>query len=286
MDSASSNAMAMHRQSSPRHLPNWRMTQRDMAIVGEVLRWQQLTTQQIARWFFESPRTTTNRIAILLQLGYLKTIQIPWRAPALVTATAKGARARADLGLRARASEPGRLLHDLTVVEVAAWMLEQDPQAGWITERELLRDELTAARDPAGRLRRGPGRRPDGVLVRMNRREEAVEVELTPKRDRTEYDRKLNWYLGQMHYQRVHWFAPSFSLRERLWRVVPELNMGNLVDVSPLPDGRDNPPGVKPDRRPGAATSVWVYRSRGRQSTRASASPPLRSFLAPLRPSG
>jgi hypothetical protein len=182
----------MLKQSNRRHLPNWRITARDLAIVGEVLRWQQLTTSQIARWFFASPRTATNRIAVLVQLGYLKTIDIPWRASALVTATTKGARARADLGLRARASEPGRLLHDLTVVQVAAWMLDQDPQAGWITERELLRDELTAARDPAGRLRRGPGRRPDGVLVRANHRVEAVEVELTPKRDRTEYDRKLS----------------------------------------------------------------------------------------------
>jgi hypothetical protein len=175
--------MAMRTHSNQRHLPSWRITPRDLAIVGETLRWQQLTTHQIAQWFFSSPRTASNRIAVLLEMGYLKTIDIPWRASALVTATAKGARARSDLGLRPRASEPGRLLHDLTVIQVAAWMLEQDPQAGWITERELLRDELTAARDPAGRLCRGPGRRPDGVLVRANHRQEAVEVELTPKRD-------------------------------------------------------------------------------------------------------
>ena len=95
----------MLKQTNRRHLPNWRITARDLAIVGEVLRWQQLTTSQIARWFFASPRTATNRIAVLVQLGYLKTIDIPWRASALVTATAKGARARADLGLvRAPAS--------------------------------------------------------------------------------------------------------------------------------------------------------------------------------------
>lgn len=241
----------MQKQSNLRHLPSWRITERDLAIVGEVLRWQQLTTNQIARWFFDSPRTATNRIAVLLQLGYLKTIDIPWRAAGLVTATSRGARARADLGLRPRASAPGRLLHDLTVVQVASWMLDQDPQAGWITERELLRDELTAARGPDGRLRRGPGRRPDGVLVRANRQEEAVEVELSPKRDRTEYDRKLSWYLGQLHYQRVHWFVPSFSLRERLCRVVDELHMHKLVAVAPLPDGQDYPPGITPNRRRG-----------------------------------
>jgi len=246
----------MNKQSNLRHLPSWRITERDLAIVGEVLRWQQLTTNQIARWFFASPRTASNRIAVLLQLGYLKRIEIPWRAAALVTATAKGARARADLGLRPRASEPGRLLHDLTVVQVAAWMLDQDPQSGWITERELLRDELTAARDPAGRLRRGPGRRPDGVLVRANHREEAVEVELTPKRDRTEYDRKLSWYLGQVHYQRVHWFAPSFSLRERLRRVAREIHMDDFIKVAPLPPDLDYPPGIKANREPSGPVSV------------------------------
>jgi hypothetical protein len=119
---------------------------------------------------------------VLLELGQLRTIDIPWRAPAIVTATPKGARARADLRLPPKLHAPGRLLHDLTVVEIAAWLLEQDQQAGWITERELLRDELSAARDLDGRLRRGPGRRPDGVLVRASGQAEAVEVELTPKR--------------------------------------------------------------------------------------------------------
>ncbi len=184
----------MKKESHLRHLPQWRITDRDLAIIGEVLRWQQLTTRQIARWFFDSPRTATNRIAVLQALRYLRTIDIPWRAPALVTATPKAARARSDLRLRPRRSEPGRLLHDQTVVEVAAWLLEQDQTAGWITERELLRDQLEQARDPAGRLLRGPARRPDGVLVRSNGHREAVEIELSPKRDRTEYDGKLAWY--------------------------------------------------------------------------------------------
>jgi hypothetical protein len=81
-------------------------------------------------------------------------------------------------------------------------MLEQDLQAGWITERERLRDELAEACDQEGRLRRGPGRRPEEVLVRANGIEQAIEVELTPKRDRRENDRKLAWYPGQLRYGR------------------------------------------------------------------------------------
>jgi hypothetical protein len=228
----------------------WRITERDLFIMGEVLRWGQLTTRQIARWFFDSPRTATNRLAVLIELGYLRTVDIPWRATAIVTATPKGTRARADLRLPPKAHAPGRLLHDLTVVEVAAWMLEQDLQAGWITERELLRDELAEARDQEGRLRRGPGRRPDGVLVCANAIEKAIEEELTPKRDRREYDRKLAWYAGQLSYGCVQRFVPSFILRERLMGVARELSLGDLVRLAPLPPERDYPPGVKADQRP------------------------------------
>ena len=244
----------MRTPSSRRPLPHWRLTERDLAILGEVLRWQQLTSRQIARWFFDSPRTATNRISVLLMLGYLRTIDLPWRAPALVTATPKGARARSDLQLRPRSSQPGRLRHDLTVVEVAAWLLEQDQQAGWITERELLRDQLAQARGLDGRLRHGPSRRPDGVLVRATGQQEAIEVELSPKRDRTEYDRKLSWYLGQLHYQQVHWFVPSPSLRHRLTTVARNLRADDLVQVGPLPPGRDYPPGVRSDTHPRPAS--------------------------------
>jgi len=59
----------MHKQSNLRHLPSWRITERDLAIVGEVLRWQQLTMRQITRWFFASPRTASNRIAVCFRAG-------------------------------------------------------------------------------------------------------------------------------------------------------------------------------------------------------------------------
>src|SRR5258708_31351422 len=146
----------MQSGSTQMTLRRWRTTERDLAILGEVLRWGQLTARQIARWFFNSPRTATNRIAVLCDLGYLMTIDIPWRAPAIVTATPKGARARADLSLPPRQYAPGRPLHDLTVVEVAASLMEQDLAAGWITERGLLLDALSKARYPETRLLRRP----------------------------------------------------------------------------------------------------------------------------------
>src|SRR5579859_4766645 len=93
---------AMRTRVTLRSSPRWRITERDLAIVGEVLRWGQLTTRQIARWFFDSPRTATNRLSVLLAMGYLRTIPIPWHAPAILTTTPRGARVRADLGLAAK----------------------------------------------------------------------------------------------------------------------------------------------------------------------------------------
>jgi hypothetical protein len=223
------------------------ITGRDLEILGEVLRWGQLTTRQIARWFFDSPRTATNRLSLLLSAGYLRRIPIPWVAPAILTATSKAARARPDLQLPAKPHAPGRLLHDLTVVEIAAWLLDQDQEATWITEREILRDELKEARDLDGRLLHGPSRRPDGVLVRANNQLEAVELELTPKRGRGQYTSKVRWYNFQEQYAKVRWFAPSARLRSRIMRVINQYAIPDYMNVSPLPLGLDYLPGIKHD---------------------------------------
>jgi hypothetical protein len=95
------------------------------------------------------------------------------------------------------------------------------------------------------------------VLVRANHRLEVVEIELTRKRDRTEYDRKLNWYL------RPGALPPSalvraqlLSLRDRLRRVAREIHMDDFVRVAPLPPYLDYQPGIKADRQPSKPVSV------------------------------
>ena len=74
-----------------------------------------------------------------------------------------------------------------------------------------------------------------------------MEIELTPKRDRTEYDRKLSWYASQLHFKRVHWFAPSAALRDRLTRVSQTLRLTHMT-IAPLPQQGDYPPGIIPNR--------------------------------------
>jgi hypothetical protein len=54
-----------------------------------VLRWGQLTTRQIARWFFDSPRTATNRIGVLLELLVTSNRQARTALRVLQTAVAR-----------------------------------------------------------------------------------------------------------------------------------------------------------------------------------------------------
>ena len=43
----------------------------------------------------------------------------------------------------------------------------------------------------------------------------------------------------------MHWFAPSFTLRDRLRRVARDIHMDDFIKVAPLPPGLEYPPGVK-----------------------------------------
>ncbi len=160
-------------------MPNIRLTQRDLALIGEVLRWGGLPLRQLAAWYFDADRTAANRVTLLRQAGYLGSAR---EGPhVVITTTRAGARLRSDLELAWRARPWQSIEHLLATVHVAASLLAEDQEAGWITERELLTAQLRQARQVGGRLRSGLGRRPDGVLVRGSGEWVAVEVELHRK---------------------------------------------------------------------------------------------------------
>src|ERR1700730_5797506 len=93
-----------------------RLTQRDLAIIGEVLRWGALPVNQLAAWYFDAERTAANRVTRLKQAGYL--VAAREGKQVVVTTTRAGARLRADLGLPWRERPWQSLEHHLAVVEV------------------------------------------------------------------------------------------------------------------------------------------------------------------------
>jgi hypothetical protein len=76
---------------------------------------------------------------------------------------------------------------------------------------------------------------PPRDVARLRHMREAAEkaIAYTAGRDRSILDSdEMRMLAGQVHYHRVHWFAPSFSLRDRLRRVAREIHMDDFVRVA------------------------------------------------------
>jgi hypothetical protein len=214
-----------------------RVMQRDLAVIGEVLRWGALPLSQLAIWFFDAERTAANRVTRLKQAGYLASVREGRHL--VVTATRAGARLRSDLDVPWRERPWQSIEHLLATVQVAAALMAEDKRAGWITERELLNDQLKQARAAGGRLLVGLGRRPDGVLVRDSGEWLAIEVELHRK-PMLMYERIMSWYLSQAPgtYKEVRWYVRGRALETRLETVVNRFALHDVVSVRQLPNGR------------------------------------------------
>jgi hypothetical protein len=112
----------------------------------------------------------------------------------------------------------------------------EHPGAHWITERELRRDAMAAARERgSGRLFDGVPHVPDGVLVLRDGRRVAVEAECTAKGS-ARYRTILSWYAGGLAFERVRWFVSDERLRDRLIAVVRAERLDDLVSVDALFD--------------------------------------------------
>lgn len=91
-----------------------RLTERDRAMVGEILRWGALPMPQIAAWYFDADRTAANRLTKLKRAGYL--ISVREGTHVVITATRKGAKLRTDLQLPWRERPWQSLEHHLAVI--------------------------------------------------------------------------------------------------------------------------------------------------------------------------
>lgn len=89
----------------------------------------------------------------------------------------------------------GSYHHQLIVIEVYMQLIKQYPEAVWMSERELLRDKFKKFKMESGQR----GHMPDGMLLFLDGRKIAIEVELTMKG---------SWRLEKIlsNYFREFWF--------------------------------------------------------------------------------
>lgn len=156
----------------------------------------------------------------------------------------------ADVSLPLARVSPATLEHHLAVADVADCLLARHAGARWVTERELRRDAMTAARERGtGRLLDGVAHVPDGLLLVADGTRLAIEVERSGKGS-ARYRRVLGWYAGTMAFDGVRWLVADEQLRCRLAALVRAEKLDDLVGVDPLPRNlEDTGPARSAERR-------------------------------------
>lgn len=214
----------------------WRITDRDLGVLGFLTRYGAATAEQVRREFFgESVKAAYRRLKALEERGTVKGERVFYKMPAVYRVTEPGARL-AEVDLPPPRHDLSRLHHTLEVLELS-WLLRSgstgagEPYAGemrlgegveeWITERELRRDKLIDRRErETGRMKSGGkmGRTPDGLMILEDGREIAVELELTPKRA-SNYRRIFGDYQRQLDAREIDGVRFYFASKKALQRV-------------------------------------------------------------------
>jgi len=204
----------------------------DMAVLCEIVSFGALTDDQIARRYFDEPTLAGWRLGMLHDGGFVA-CQPNWIKGATVYwATAEGHRV-SGLGLRPFAQGQPSLVtlrHNLAVVDLADYLLDQDPSADWRTERKLGRVLGVRAVDRLVGLGGRDGHRPDGLLLADGKRV-AVELEHTMKPE-TEYTSICRWYAAATRIDAMRWFVDHGKTERRIKQVLDANGLTADLDVT------------------------------------------------------
>ena len=117
----------------------WRVTARDLELLGWIGRWRFVATDQIVRRYgtgIDATRAVNRRLQALREVGLLDSARIVTMTPTLHWLTVEGLRTVGAAGV----SKPPRvaeIMHDYEVVELATWLERKHPELAIHTEREV-----------------------------------------------------------------------------------------------------------------------------------------------------
>jgi len=202
-----------------------RVTERDLELLRWVGEQYAVSLPQLAVLMGRSEHAARWLRARWQREGWVEGRALLVGVPVFVWLTREGSRL-AGLELKLWEPNAGALAHVAAVNEVRIFVERRRPQAVWVSERELARDQERAA----GKRH---GHRPDGLVV-VDGRHVAVEVELTLK-SRARLERIVRALLRD--YDTVWYFAAPAS-RRALDEIAGRLESGRL-HVAGLPaEGR------------------------------------------------
>jgi hypothetical protein len=204
----------------------------DMFVLREIVSFGALTGDQIARRYLDEPELAAWRLGMLRDGGFIYH-QPNWIKGATVYWATRHGHRVTRLGLRPLTNDQPSLVtlrHNLAVVDLADYLLDQDPSAEWRTERKLGR---AIGGRPANRLARlggKDGHRPDGLLLAEGKRV-AIELEHTPKSE-TDYASICRWYAAATRIDAMRWFVDHDTTEKRIKQVLDAHGLQADLDVT------------------------------------------------------
>jgi DNA-binding MarR family transcriptional regulator len=202
------------------------LTERDVEILRFAVRHGMVSPGQVATRLCTTTAMAGRRLRALEVAGLLRRDRVLTGSPAIVRATAAGAR-RAGCDLPPASLDLARVRHSLALVDLSEELLAAHPGSTWTAERELRRDRMRAAR--AGQMWQRRRRVPDGLLHLDGGLRVAVELDLTPKRS-ARLDTLAGAYAVDREVDTVWWYLPSDTAASRMRALVAERGLEHLIE--------------------------------------------------------
>lgn len=194
-----------------------RITERDREMVEAVARYGVMEEEMVRRWWFGTRQAAYRRLKMLVDSGLLAHDRVLHNRPGVYRATKAGI-VFAGLELHPAGINLQHLEHSLELVNLAEKLQKENPGATYYTERELRSEATRAALSEKTNLimpEPERSRMPDGLLILQDGGKVAVELELSPKRNRL-YERYVKEYArSRRDYDEVRFYFTRESARRR-----------------------------------------------------------------------
>lgn len=228
------------------------ITSRDIEILRWLGRHGVVSTRQVADRYFPRSHAARpagvatsavyRRLRVLEGLKLIRRDQIYLRGSHVLRLTVRGARV-AEVGVRPATLVIATVPHALAVVDLVERLLQENPGATAMTEREIRARQVQTRLASGGRTDMLLRRIPDALLRLPSGETVAIELDRTPKRE-VEVKRIARAYAD--HYKptqlgaddaftgiinRVWWYARTGRTAERVRKTVKDMGYAAFVDV-------------------------------------------------------
>jgi len=212
------------------------LTERDIDILIWVARHGIVTADQIARRFFPTPQGRSacyQRVRKLCDAKppLLQRERTHFGEPSVLRVSPQGTKI-ADVGVAPARIVPAEIHHALAIVDLVEDLLESNPTATLLTERERRAERY---REKRAGVRKTTGRIPDAVFIvpaTKTKKERTVAIELDrTARSRMDAETVVKAYLSE-RYDTVYWYVRPNRV-DIIKQITKRMKVDDFIEVRP-----------------------------------------------------